>query len=76
VLRDAFAYTTTSVRRLRADLGDPHARVAPVGGLSGASTPADYEGFATAVRVDRAIGWSVFDAAGTATTAWPYLRDR
>jgi len=76
VLRDAFAYTTTSVRRLRADLGDPHARVAPVGGLSGASTPADYEGFAKAVRVDRAIGWSVFDAAGTATTAWPYLRDR
>ena len=72
--RDAFTYTHDSVRRLRRDLHDGRARVAPVGGLADGSTAADYEGFARAVRADRAIGRSVFDVTGTATSAWPYLR--
>jgi hypothetical protein len=72
--RDAFAYTDDSVRRLRRDLHDGRARVAPIGGLAEGSTAADYEGFARAVRADRVIGRSVFDVTGTATSAWPYLR--
>ncbi len=74
VYRDAYLYTDESIRRLRSDLRDPHALVAPIGGLAGSSTPGDYVEFARAVQVDHAIGRSVFDAAGTATTAWPYLR--
>ena len=72
--RDAFTYTDDSVRRLRRDLRDGHARVAPIGGLAVGSTAADYQGFVRAVRVDGAIGRSVYDVTGTATSAWPYLR--
>ncbi len=72
--RDAFTYTDDSVRRLRRDLHDGHARVAPVGGLADSSAVADYQGFARAVRADGALGRSVFDVTGTATSAWPYLR--
>jgi hypothetical protein len=72
--RDAFTYTDDSVRRLRRDLSDRHAPVAPIGGLADSSTPADYVGFGRAVRADRAIGRSVFDVTGTATSAWEYLR--
>jgi hypothetical protein len=74
VYRDAFRYTDESIRRLRTDLHNPHAQVAPIGGLAGDSTVTDYVEFARAVHADHAIGRSVFDAAGTATTAWPYLR--
>jgi hypothetical protein len=72
--RDAFTYTHDSVRRLRRDLHDGRARVAPVGGLADSSTAADYEGYLRAVRVDRAVGRSVYDVTGTGTSAWPYLR--
>jgi hypothetical protein len=72
--RDAYRYTDESVKRLRHDLGDAGAPVAPIGGLADASNPADYAAFARAVHHDRAVGRSVFDAASTATTAWPYLR--
>ncbi len=72
--RDAFTYTDESIRRLRTDLHDPHAAVAPVGGLAGDSVPLDYLTFARALRQDHAIGRSLFDAATTSTTAWTYLR--
>ena len=72
--RDAFTYTDESIRRLRTDLHDRGAAVAPVGGLAGDSVPLDYLTFARAVRQDHAIGHSVFDAATTSTTAWTYLR--
>ena len=72
--RDAFAYTDQSIARLRADLRDPHATVAPIGGEAGPSTPADLNEFALAVKKNGAIGWSVFDVTGTATSDWPYLR--
>jgi hypothetical protein len=72
--RDAFTYTDESIRRLRADLHDRGAAVAPLGGLAGDSVALDYVGFARAARQDHAIGRSVFDAATTATTAWSYLR--
>ena len=72
--RDAFTYTDQSIRRLRTDLHDRAAPVAPVGGLAGDSVPLDYVTFARAVRQDHAIGASLFDAATTSTTAWTYLR--
>src|SRR6202035_4274076 len=72
--RDAFRYTDESVARLRADLHDSAARVAPVGGLAELATTADYEAFGRAVRADHAIGRSVFDATTTSSTAWEYLR--
>lgn len=72
--RDAFTYTEESVRRLRRDLGDPNAAVHPIGGLSGPSSPEDFQGFVQAARKVDALGWSVYDADTTATTAWRFLR--
>jgi hypothetical protein len=72
--RDAFVYTDDSIRRLRRDLHDERALVAPIGGLADSSTTADYEGFARAARTDRAVGRSVFDVTATSTAAWSYLR--
>lgn len=74
VYRDPYRYTDESVTRLRRNLHDGSARVAPIGGLAGLATIADYSAFGRAVRHDHAIGRSVFDAASTATTAWEYLR--
>jgi hypothetical protein len=74
IYRDAYRYTDESVTRLRQDLHDGSAPVAPIGGLAGLATTADYEAFGRAVRHDHAIGRSVFDAVGTSVTAWEYLR--
>ncbi len=74
IYRDAYRYTDESVTRLRRDLHDTRARVAPVGGLAELSSPADYLGFNQAVRHDAAIGRSVFDAATSSIAAWEYLR--
>ncbi len=72
--RNAFRYTEESVRRLRANLGDDDAAVHPVGGLGELSTPEDYVRLVRAARRVEALGWSVYDAATTATTAWSVLR--
>jgi hypothetical protein len=74
IYRDPYRYTDESVVRLRQDLHDPGARVAPIGGLAELSTTADYQTFGRAVRHDQAIGRSVFDAVTTSVTAWEYLR--
>jgi hypothetical protein len=72
--RDAFTYTDQSVARLRADLHDPHAAVAPIGGEAGSSTQGDLDGFALAAQRDGVLGRSLYDVTGTATSDWPYLR--
>ena len=72
--RDAFTYTHESVRRLRKDLGNPDAAVHPIGGLGASSSPADIHGLVKAARHDHALGWSIYDADTTATTAWRFLR--
>ncbi|MSO79782.1 MAG: hypothetical protein EXQ79_09290 [Acidimicrobiia bacterium] len=72
--RDAARYTQESVRRLRNNLDDPEAAVHPVGGLGALSTPEDYAGLVRAARRMHALGWSVYDADTTATTAWVVLR--
>jgi hypothetical protein len=72
--RDAFTYTDESVRRLRKDLGNPDAAVHPIGGLAASSTPADLRRLVKAARRVHALGWSIYDADTTATTAWRFLR--
>lgn len=74
--RDAFLYTQESVDRLRNNLDDPDAAVHPVGGLGALSNPDDYKGLVRAARRVDALGWSVYDADTTATTAWVVLRGR
>jgi len=74
IYRDPYRYTDESVTRLRQDLQDGSARVAPIGGIAGLASNADYEAFGRAVRHDHAIGRSVFDATGLSVTAWEYLR--
>jgi hypothetical protein len=73
--RDAFVYTEESVRRLRANLDDEDAAVHPIGGLGALSTPDDFADLVRAARRVDALGWSVYDADTTATTAWAVLRD-
>jgi hypothetical protein len=73
--RDAFTYTEESVRRLRRDLGDRNAVVHTIGGLGASSATADYQGLVKAARHVKAVGWSIYDADTTATTAWRLLRD-
>ncbi|MEX2268099.1 MAG: hypothetical protein WEA75_05375 [Acidimicrobiia bacterium] len=73
--RDAFVYTEESIRRLRTNLGDEEAAVHPIGGLGALSTPEDYADLVRAARQVDALGWSVYDADTTATTAWSVLRD-
>ena len=72
--RDASRYTKESVRRLRNNLGDPAAAVHPIGGLGALSNPQDYQRFVRAARAVHAVGWSVYDADTTSTTAWRLLR--
>ena len=72
--RDSARYTLENVRRVRTDLGQPTAMVHPIGGIADRSTAADYVGFVRAAQRAGAIGWSVYDYATTATTAWPRLR--
>jgi hypothetical protein len=74
IYRDPYRYTDESVTRLRQDLHDGSAQVAPVGGLAELATTADYKAFGRAVRHDHAIGRSVFDATNASVTAWEYLR--
>jgi hypothetical protein len=74
VYRDAFTYTDESVRRLRRDLHDRSAAVHPIGGLGASSFAEDYDAFVRAGRHDHALGWSIYDADTTSTTAWRLLR--
>src|SRR5262249_49853494 len=71
--RDAFRYTSESVRRLRRNLGDERAKVHVVGGIADATTGADYEAVLRAARETRAVGYSVYDLNTTAPEAWKYL---
>ena len=73
--RDAFTYTEESVRRLRENLDDPDVEVHPIGGLGELAQPVDYQSFMRAVREVEALGWSIYDAHTTATTAWRFLSD-
>jgi hypothetical protein len=74
--RDGFRYADENIRRLRANLGRPHAPVHPIGGIADAVSTADVVGFVRAARGQHAIGWSVYDYATTTSGLWPRLRGR
>jgi hypothetical protein len=59
--RDAERYLTENVTRLRADLGEPRARVHAIGGLAEALTVADVEAHVRAARAVGAVGASLYD---------------
>ena len=78
-LRGVFRSVTIVPRRLAAcprperglvNLGEPAARVHVVGGIADRAGPTDLAGFVGATRHVGAIGWSVYDYATTASTAW------
>jgi hypothetical protein len=71
--RDPYKYTDENIRRLRNNLGDPGARVSPVGGV-GAVGNDDVEAFLRAAVENGAIGGSVYDWRTTRADAWPALR--
>ncbi|MCZ7525098.1 MAG: hypothetical protein M5U14_01095 [Acidimicrobiia bacterium] len=72
--RDAYRYTEESIRRLRANLGDPDAPVHPIGGIGDDSSPLDYELLHRTVQEHDALGWSVYDFATTSSAGWVHLR--
>lgn len=59
--RDAYVYTEETVRRLRANLGDPAAVVHAIGGLGDGLTAGDMEGFVRAAGEHGAVGASIYD---------------
>lgn len=72
--RDPERYVSENARRVRRNLGDPNARVHPIGGIADTATSRDYADFAGAAARARAVGWSVYDFATTSSSAWPALR--
>lgn len=59
--RDAYVYTEETIRRLRANLGEPDAVVHPIGGLGDALEAEDMNGFLRAAGEHGAIGASLYD---------------
>lgn len=71
--RDAYRYTEESMRRLRANLGDPDAAVHPIGGIGDLASEADYAGFLRAIDEQRGVGGSVYDARTMSLGGWRVL---
>jgi hypothetical protein len=71
--RDPVTYATESIDRLRQHLGAPDATVHVVGGIADSTTTDDYRAFVRAARINRAVGYSVYDYNTTASSAWPWL---
>ena len=58
---DGFTYAEESIRRLRRNLGDPEARVHPIGGIGDLVVADDLRRFATAVDETGSLGASIYD---------------
>jgi hypothetical protein len=71
---DGFRYTSENIRRVRTNLGDRNAVVHAIGGIADSANAGDYEGFVSAAKERRAIGWSIYDYVTTSSSAWPRLR--
>jgi hypothetical protein len=69
-----YAYVTESVRRLRAQLGEPSAPVDPIGGIADAVTEGEVRDFLRAVTDTNAIGASLYDYRTTNGGLWGVLR--
>ena len=74
--RDGYRYTDESIRRLRANLGNPGAAVHPIGGIADDATEEDYRGFVRAAREKGAVGLSMYDLRTTHDAGWAVLQRR
>jgi hypothetical protein len=72
--RDPYRYAQESVTRLRAHLKGTSAPVHVIGGIADLSTPDDYRALLRVAKATKAVGYSVYDFATTASSAWSYLR--
>ncbi len=72
--REGYRYTAETIRRLRANLGDPSAAVHPIGGIADAATPEDYRGFIRAADEAQAVGFSMYDLHTTHEGGWAELQ--
>ncbi len=72
--RDGHRYTEESIRRLRANLGNPAAAVHPIGGIADAATEEDYRDFVRAARENGAVGLSMYDLRTTHERGWAALQ--
>jgi len=72
--RDAHAYTSENVIRLRRDLGLPDAPVSLVGGIGDHTTTADVDGFRRASAETSCIGGGLYDWRTTGAALWPGMR--
>jgi hypothetical protein len=71
---DAFQYTRDNIQRLRKNVGDRKAPVHVIGGIADKATPDDYRYFVNTAKINKAIGWSIYDYVTTSSSAWPRLR--
>jgi len=58
---DGYTYNDESIRRLRADLGDPNALVHGIGGIGDMSTADELTRFVQSLSDNHAIGGSIYD---------------
>ncbi len=72
--RDAYRYGTENIDRLRANLGDPEARVHLIGGIADRMPPDEAHNLLRAAVDRRAVGGSVYDYDTTPPELWPPLR--
>lgn len=72
--RDASTYTAENIRRLRTNVGDPKLPVHPIGGIGDLASVADYQGFVSGARTERAMGWSIYDWNTMQGDPWPSLQ--
>jgi hypothetical protein len=69
-----YAYVTESVRRMRAALGDPAAKVHPIGGIADTISEGETRDFLRALTDTDAVGGSLYDYRTTYGGVWGVLR--
>jgi len=70
----AHGYTTSCIRIIRQEVGDPRVPIHVIGGISNQSTPSEARGFVYAIREQGVIGASYYAYHGTTRSLWRALR--
>ena len=70
----AHGYTTSCIRIIRQEVGDPNVPIHVIGGISNQSTPSEARGFVHAIREQGVIGASYYAYHGTGRSLWQSLR--
>jgi hypothetical protein len=72
--KDGYTYVEESVRRLRANLGEPAALVHPIGGIGDAITEGELRDYLRALTDTDALGGSIYDYRTMNGGHWGVLR--